>query len=295
MKRLRRDVIVHRPAEGGVEIVDTLLERAHRVPEGLGNPPEPGAAVTDVRLAAWLEAELLTESPVIDQLRLAGWAARARRTVRRPTLTEAPGPWHRAPELPDWIASAWRAPERWRRLGEARAAGQRLLRLEGLLTHEVATRWRDVASCAATTRCDNAYASGYWDQDTAALPDWRDALTAGPLHDLLGAALGLALPAAVQLNAWRLGSGDRMAMHSDGTRYAATVSLGLCPDWRAVDGGAIAFGWPTEAGLEVRERWLPQLGDALAFAVEAMLWHAVEPVACHERVTLTAQYLVEAA
>lgn len=60
---------------------------------------------------------------------------------------------------------------------------------------------------------------------------------------------------------------------------------------RAGDGGAIAFSTPGVDGLRVEERWLPHLGDVLAFAVEATLWRAIELVHGGDRLTLTGQDL----
>ncbi|MCO4760966.1 MAG: 2OG-Fe(II) oxygenase [Myxococcales bacterium] len=293
MKRLRRDLIVH--SDGGkVELVDTLLERVIAVPTELSALPEPGGVIADLALARWLASELLDESSVIDGIRTAGWAARARRTVRVPDLDEAAGSWHLAAELPQWVTPVWRQPERWRRLAEQRAAGTRLLRLDGFVEREVALQWRDVVRGAALQPCQNPYATGLWDQNTPVLPQWRAALTSGSLQALLGAAAGVKLPSTIQINAWNLSPGDQMALHADGTRYAATVSLGLSEAWAAHKGGAIAFGWPTADGLAIQERWLPHTGDVLLFAVEATLWHAVERVNAAERMTLTGQYVLGA-
>lgn len=296
--RLRRDVIVVRAELGGpIEVADTLLERVLLLPEALEPLPAPGAETDDPALAAWLQANLLAEGPMADELRQSCWAARARRTVHLPSLEQAPGPWELASKLPPWVASQWREPERWRRLAEERAAGCVLLRMPGLLTREAARELREAVEAAATTRCENPYAAGFWDQDTQIAPEFRAALhgvgpDGGGLHALLSAALGVALPHRAQWNAWRLLPGDAMALHADGTRYAATVSVGLSEGWRAVDGGAIAFGTPDAQGLRVRERWLPQLGDVLAFVVGATGWHAVEQVRSGVRFTLTGQYLL---
>jgi hypothetical protein len=293
--RLRRDLIVVGPEpDGRIEIADTLLERVLQLPDGLGPLPAPGADATDPALATWLAANLLAEGPLADELRQRCWAARTRRTVHLPSLDEAPGPWALAASLPSWVAPAWREAERWRRLGEERAAGCRLLRLPGLLTPEAARALAAAVEAAAATRCDNAYSSGYWDKDTQIAPEFRAELHGGGLHALLSAALGVVLPGRAQWNAWRLLAGDAMALHADGTRYAATVSLGLCEGWRASDGGAIAFGTPDVSGLVVRERWLPQAGDVLAFVAGATDWHAVEAVRAGVRLTLTGQYLASA-
>ncbi len=293
MTTLRRDLIIHRTPDA-VELVDTLLERAVPLPASLGPLPEPGAAVHDSALASWLSEHLLAESPAIDGIREAGWAARARRVVHRPEFGETAGNWGLARTLPPWVSLAWHEPERWRRLAEQRAAGTRLLRLEGFLTLEAAADFRATVVATATERCENPYASAWWQRDTDAAPSWRAALTQGGLRELLGACCGVVLPSAIQMNAWRLDRGDHMALHSDGTRYAATVSLGLSEAWTAAKGGAIAFGWPTADGLAVQERWLPHAGDLLLFAVEATLWHAVEEVRHPGRVTLTGQYLLDA-
>lgn len=293
MAILRRDLIIHH-VDGAVELVDTLLERALQVPDQLGALPAPGEGVADQKLAHWLDQRMLCESPAIDGIRRAGWAARARRVVHKPQLGATAGDWLLATTLPDWVTPAWREPERWRRLAEQRAAGTRLLRLDGFLTPDAAGYFRQVVVDAATDRCNNPYAQAWWQQNSVVLPEWREALTAGPLHTLLAACCGVELPSHIQMNAWRLAVGDKMALHADGTRYAATVSLGLSQDWTATKGGAIAFGWPTADGLSVQERWLPHAGDVLLFAVEATLWHAVEEVCHPDRITLTGQYLLDA-
>ena len=110
------------------------------------------------------------------------------------------------------------------------------------------------------------------------LPEWR-ALMASPIvRRLFGAVLGVALPERLFINAWRLERGDYMGVHPDGRLYRGTLSLGLSDGWTAADGGAIAFGDPTADGFQVRERWLPHVGDALLFAPSHDTWHAVEPV-----------------
>jgi len=103
--------------------------------------------------------------------------------------------------------------------------------------------------------------------------------------------MGLDLPSRIFVRAWKLGPGDSMAIHKDGLHDVTTFSIGLCEDWTAAAGGAIAFGDPAHGGLTVTERWLPHLGDLLIFRPTARAWHAVEPVTQGTRLTLTGHYV----
>lgn len=270
MPQLRADVHRFDRPDGGVDIHDPLLARIHRLD---AEPTEPE-----------LRAALLLEGPEIARLRRAAYDALAHAEPRQTRWTEASPPaalWERASELPAPITAAWRAPEPWRRLAEERLAGRSLLILRGWLDERFALNLREALLGGDWIRQETAHIAA----DRAGLTPSRpiatlEALLRGPaLRELLGAALGVVLPDRLQLNAWRLGPGDRIRAHPDGHRYAATFALGLNPGWTAADGGAIAFGAPAEGGLLVTERWLPFLGDLCCFVPGHDTWHVVEPPA----------------
>ncbi len=289
--RLRHELLQFE-TEGGLDIVDLLLEQVHhfdgdeaRAIAALPEPP-PDA------LAARLPAGLLLEGPLADELRRAGWAARIRKAPPAPPRQETSGDWHLATRLPAFISAPWRQPERWRRLAEDRAAGRVLLRLEGLLEPESALALREAVSDLAYDRRENAYVKGHgYDVEPEELPEILPELLRGPLYSLLCQVLDEALPTRIFGRAWRLEEGDSIALHNDGVHYRATLSIGLCPDWSAADGGAIAFGSPTADGLNVSERWIPHLGDVLLFRPTATAWHAVEEVRRGTRYTLTSHFV----
>lgn len=197
----------------------------------------------------------------------------------------APGKeaWEVARSLPDWISPHWRSPERWRRLAEARLAGQQLLRLDGFMTQAGASALLNKVKALPLERQDNTYLRGLYYQVTESklktlLPDFAN----GVVRQLLSATLNKPLPSSLFLRAFQLNEGDLIAEHVDGEHYAATFSIGLCEHWTAANGGAIAFG---------EQRWLPHLGDVLVFVTSRALSHRVEPVMFGERFTLTGQYV----
>jgi hypothetical protein len=187
--------------------------------------------------------------------------------------------WSRAAELPSAFSAAWREPERWRRLAEDRAAGQRYLPLPELLTPSAAATIRDAVLALPMTRLTTALL----DADRRLLAngevaEWLDLLQGDALRALVSDVLGRPMPRGLVVNAWRLGRGDFMGVHPDGRLYRGTISLGLCTDWTADDGGAIAFGDRDGESFVVRQRWLPHLGDACLFAPDIDTWHSVEAV-----------------
>ncbi len=188
--------------------------------------------------------------------------------------------WSRASELPAIIAPAWREPERWRRLAEARAGGQRYLELPALVTPATALQIRDEVLALPMVRLTTELL----DADRKLLgafdvPTWLDLLQDEALRELVGAVLGRPMPAGLVVNAWRLSRDDFMGVHPDGRLYRGTISLGLCQDWTADDGGAIAFGDKLDdERFAARQRWVPHLGDACLFAPDVDTWHCVEAV-----------------
>lgn len=189
------------------------------------------------------------------------------------------GDWSAAPQLPNFFSDPWRDPERWRRLAEDRAGGQRYLAMPGLLTAATARAIRDEVLALEMGRLK----TDLLDADRRLLqanevPTWLDLLQGEGFRALVSGVLERQMPNGLVVNAWRLGRGDFMGVHPDGPLYRGTISLGLCVGWSASDGGAIAFGDPLPEGFVVRQRWFPHLGDACIFAPDSDTWHAVEPV-----------------
>jgi len=270
---LRSELLRFTREDGGLDLLDLALERV------VSLSADEARRLDEPDVQVKLKELMLLEGPAADTIREAAWSARAKGRPAPFAAGEVSGDWQEAGALPEPIAPAWREPERLRRLAEERAAGRRFLFLPGFLTAEAASRLLEQAAALTYKRMDSdivhaeRHLLGEGD-----LPEWR-ALMASPVtRRLFGAVLGVPLPERLFINAWRLGRGDSMSVHPDGRLYCGTLSLGLCPGWRAADGGAIAFGEPTKDGFLVRERWLPHLGDALLFAPVADTWHAVEPV-----------------
>ena len=187
--------------------------------------------------------------------------------------------WSRAAELPPAFSTPWREPERWRRLGEERAAGQRYLMLPELLTPSAASAIRETVLALPMVRLTTALLDA--ERRLLAADEvsaWLDLLQGEALRALVSAVLDRPMPRGLVVNAWRLRRGDFMGVHPDGRLYRGTISLGLCNGWTASDGGALAFGDRDGDSFVVRQRWFPHLGDACIFAPEVDTWHSVEPV-----------------
>lgn len=283
--RLRAEVVHVTDASGADVLVDLLTDRV-------------------IHLTADQSAALRAEQPDL-MVKLGKLAlletpetAALRRRIAAARLSEPPAPapapptnqidWSEAAAWPDMVSSTWRDPECLRRLAEDRAAGRRYLTLRGFLEPGAARAIADQVRALPHERfeSDLVRANKCLLADHH-LPDWR-ALLASPLtRRLLGGVVGRTLPPRTTINAWHMEPGDGMGVHPDGRLYWATISLGLCEDWAAADGGAIAFGEPRPDGtFEVRERWLPHLGDLCLFVPSRTSWHLVEP-ARRERRTLT--------
>jgi hypothetical protein len=288
--RLRTELIRFPRTDGGLDLLDLLLERLVRLDAAEARGLEAG----DPAVLERLGAQLLLESPAVDEMRRAAWAARA---AGRPAAAPAPplsphgaaAPsgsaaldtrvFDEAAGWPELVATEWRDPERLRRVAEARAAGRRYLMLPSFVAPPAAAALADEAARLPTTRMDTELVRA--ERCLAGAEDlatWRAFLAAPSTRRILGAILGVELPEATVMNVWRLQRGDSFSVHPDGRLYRGTVSLGLSTGWTAADGGAIAFGDPTPDGLLVRERWLPHAGDVCLFAPDRTTWHAVEPV-----------------
>ncbi len=239
-------------------------------------------------LRARLRGAMLEEGPAAVALRERIVAARLRTAydLGAPTEPRVDVEWSLAETLPEPVDPAWRRASAWRALAEDHRAGRPRLRLPGFAPSMALL---DAALVLPYTRLETALVHA----DRAPITGgalWA-LLTHPALRVLIGGVLGLTLPERAVMNAWRLGPGDHMGPHPDGRRYKATFSLGLSPDWRAEDGGAITFGTPGlsegQPSFTAQERFLPQLGDLLIFAPGPETWHLVEPVRSGVRRTVT--------
>lgn len=279
--KIRSEVLRQARDDGGVDLYDPLLERFLRLSADEATvlaALETGAA-DDAVLRARLEDVLMLEGAVAVELRRRVWASRALPLAEAPAAPPVAFDPALAGALPSLVAPAWRDPEAWRRLAEDRAAGRARLVLRGFLGPA------DSAALAAETRAlpfarletDRVHADRATPGDSPLLSAWRALLLDADLRALVGGALGVALPAHLVTNAWRLAPGDGLRAHPDGRRYTATWALGLNERWTAADGGAICFGTPTPARFVAEERWFPHAGDLCLFVPHAESWHVVEP------------------
>jgi hypothetical protein len=283
--RLRPDLLRAPGPDGGLQLVDLLLDRAVPLDAAQAAALDRG----DPALGPWLDAMLLAEGPAVDAIRAQVAGARLRPDPA-PAPPGPPRPVDPAAlaDLPAAVAPAWRAAGPWARAAEAHRAGEPLLRLDGLLTAEAAAALA-AAGPPPDQRLDTDIVSGW----RAPVADDHPAVALfghPALRRLLGGAAGLALDGPLQLQRWRLDPGDAMRVHPDGITYRLTLVLGLNPGWTADQGGAIAFGRPGDGPFEAHARWLPQLGDVLAFRPGPLSFHAVEPPAA-PRHTLSGWFL----
>ena len=283
---LRPELLTLPCPDGGVHLYDPLLDQLIRL--GAEDAAALSRGAPSPALATRLRGALLEEGPAAVALRERIIAARLRTAYDpgAPAARPAPVDWSLAETLPDVVSASWRSASLWRALAEDHRAGRARLCLRGF--------------APSSALLDAARALSYARLDTALVHAERAPLTGGALWDLLthpalraliGGVLGVTLPERAVMNAWRLGPGDHMGPHPDGRRYRATFSLGLCPDWRADQGGAITFGTPGlhegAPSFTAEERFLPQLGDLLIFAPGPETWHLVEPVREGVRYTVT--------
>ncbi len=293
--KLRHELLAFDTDDGGVELLDLLLQQSHRFTsaEGAELAALRRGGVVSSEIAARLEASMLLEGPAADALRESARHGHHRPAPRPPPAWQAAGgPWELARELPEMVARCWRDPERWRRLAEDRRAGRLLLRAEGFLSAAGAAALRARAEQLPFEDHAAMYARGRCFQEgPSERLEVRPMFARGPLHTLLSHVMGEDLPERIFLRCWRLGAGDQIAVHNDGLHYVTTFSIGLSEGWTAGQGGAIAFGVPGPAGIEATERWLPHLGDLVVFRPTAVSWHGVEPIASGDRMTITGHYV----
>lgn len=275
--KLRSELLRRSRQDGGIDLLDPLLERIVTLDAAQARALDEGDHEP-------LEALMIFEGAIADGLREQAWLGRQR---PRPHAAAPVADFDWREDLPEIIASHWRDPDRLRRLAEDRAAGRRYLLLPGFLEAEAASRLEAAASALSFSRMSTEIVEA--DRHllkSGELGEWQSLMQS--VRRIFGAILGIELPEKTFVNVWRLQKGDFMSVHPDGRLYRGTISLGLNRDWRAVDGGAIAFGEPTANGFLVRERWLPHAGDALLFAPGVDSWHAVEPVLSEKtRLSLT--------
>lgn len=240
-------------------------------------------------LLARLHGELLIEGPAVQAIREAMLAARLAAPPRPAAVEGVPEvDWAQAEDLPDGVSPRWRDGEGLRRAAEERAAGRRLTILRGFLAPAFCEVLLREVQALPMSRLETPVVSAWRHPLEHGLQALRELLEDPGTRRLLGAVLGVDLPAPMQLNAWRHEPGDHLAVHPDGPRYAATAALGLNAGWTAADGGALAFGQPAfgqpafgqaqaDGAFEVHERWLPHRGDLALFVPGPQTWHVVEP------------------
>lgn len=273
--RLRAELIHQPDPRGGLLLYDPLLERLHRLdPSEQAQLHAPGP-----ELLARLQAGLLLEGASAQALRASVVQARAASPPRPAQLPQvAQVDWGLAEDLPDGVSPRWRNGEALRRKAEDRAAGRRVLVLDGFLAPVFLDVLEAEVRALPRQRLETELVRAERARVHQGLPALQEILTAAHTRTLLGAVLGVALPPQVEANAWHLQPGDCMGVHPDGPRYRATWALGLNRGWTAADGGAIAFGQPLpDGGFDVRSRWLPHRGDLCLFVPHATSWHQVEP------------------
>jgi len=297
---LRADVLRFPRSDGGLDLLDLLLDTLHSLSAAefeVLDTLERGQLAEDAPeargLFAKLEQALLWEGPVAEAVRRERHSAKLHRWAEGQELVEEPEPEWVPPggAALEVLAPEWRLPERYRRLREERLAGRRLFVLRGLISPEVARALAGEALGLPFERMLTSHVEAERYTLGEELAPLQALLRDEAFRRLIGAVLGQELGAGLLLNAWQMRPGDRMALHPDGPRYLATFSLGLCPSWTASQGGAIAFGDPEPEGFSVRERFLPHLGDACLFVPHARSWHAVERVRSGQRLSVTAWWL----
>ena len=274
---LRPEVMIEARGDGGLDLLDPLFDRiTHLDAEtvALLDASDPVAL-------AELDARSLRCGPEVDAFRRAAWYARVRPEPTAPRVEALDSGALAASVASLRWGRGWRTGERWRRLLETGRACGGPLCLPGLLPVALARAAAKQAAELPLSPLETRVVSGRRavvdDSVGGALAAVRALFDAPEARAALGAAVGRSLSLGLALNAWSLDPGQRMAVHPDGGRYAATLVVGLNEAWSAADGGAIAFGEPGPDGLRVRSRWLPHLGDVLVFAPTASTWHAVEP------------------
>lgn len=274
---LRPEVLRQDRPDGGLTLYDPLLERLHEL------DPAPAARLRagDASVEPWLAERLLAEGPHANALRDAVIASRRLRPPLAPPARTLPAvDWGACDDLPDGVATRWRDGERLRRLAEERLAGRAVVILRGFLAPSAAQVLARQVAALPFERLETAHVQASRHHAPGGIAGLGRLFGDPLLRQLLGAILGVELPAGATMNAWRLEPGDHLRVHPDGPRYRATFALGLCADWTAADGGAIAFGRFDAAGdFEVGERFLPHLGDLCLFVPGPTTWHQVEPPA----------------
>jgi hypothetical protein len=280
----RSEVLTFTAGDGGIDLLDLLFDRIVHI------APEQAAALRagNRGVVEHLEQLHLFESAAIDQQRMRVLASRLAEPVPPPAAPPiGEVDWDDAVHWPEMVATAWKDPERLRRLAEDHAGGRRYLMLPGFLKRDAAAAIAGEATSlpyqrfeSEIVRADKCFLHG--DQ----LREWRKLLLSARTRRLFGGLLGRQLPDGLTINAWRMQPGDGMRPHPDGRLYWATVSLGLAENWSAADGGALAFGDPQGDEFLVRERWYPHAGDVCLFIPTPSTWHWVEP-AVRPRFTVT--------
>ena len=286
MPSIRTDVLQFPREDGGLDIVDLVMDRFHRFDAAEVSAIEADEEEIWTRLGTLF----LVEGPIAEQIREQQWAARAKGVPGEvaPAQEEVWVDWALAESLPAEVVSPhWRDGERLRRVAEDHAAGRRVLVLRGFFCDAWVQRLKEAIDGLTLKRFETDLVKAercYAAADELGL--MRRFFEAETTRLLFGGLLHRTFCDTTVINVWRLLPGDYFRAHIDGRYYEGTFSVGLCDDWSAKNGGAIAFGDPTSDGFETHERWLPHAGDLCLFRPHEARWHAVEPV--NERARLTA-------
>lgn len=279
---IRKELLIKEGVDGAISLLDPLMQNVLVL-----SPSEStlfrSQEYTD-GLVAKLQGANMIEGIGAQVLRDCIWNARSlSRIAPQPLLERIEADWEKASELPSFIQERWRKPRLWAALFQSMLAGNDILILEDLIEPDALL---DDIGRLSFSPCRNSLIQG---NRTAVSEGLVWSLMQHPIfYSFVYSLLGLSDVSKYHfLNAWELHEGDFIGVHADGSRYQGTLSVGCTPNWKAQDGGAIAFGRPNSQGFDVFQRWLPQLGSALLFAPRADLWHVVETVQSGIRHTFT--------
>lgn len=280
--QIRNELLVKEGADGIISLYDPLLQTVLLLNE------EESVAFRSQEYTETLKAKLqganMMEGIGAKVLRDCIWNARSMfRVVPQPRPERTEADWEQASLLPDFVQERWRKPQIWASLFQYMLAGNDVLMLDDLFVPEILQK--DIERFSFVP-FQNKFIQGH-----------RAPVNEGVVYELMEhpvfysfvrSLLGLnASHSHCLVHAWQLSKGDFIGLHSDGPRYQGTFNVGVTPNWKAQNGGAIAFGRPTEHGVDIFQRWIPQLGSALLFAPRSDLWHVVETVQAGVRHTLT--------
>ena len=280
---LRKEILWHDGKHGALELYDPLLQVVHVLTAEERAELEQGEEGWSERLRAKLDNNILLEGFGAQIIRNQLWENRI--MVRQNASPESfpEEDWSIAEQLPDVVQPQWRRAEVWRRLFESARAGNDIFVLDDLIE-------RDALLAQVDQIQDfSPYKSSVVEAHRAVLQKGLVVeLMSHPVYiRLCQSILAVPLSEHTWIQAWKLQKGEGFGLHADGTKYLGTLSIGCCEDWKASNGGAIAFGENIEGFWKSRFCWLPHFGSALLFRPRADLWHVVENVVLGTRYSIT--------